>query len=167
MGTLKRFLWSLLAVVAGGMLFHSENLYGQYRIAPINGVIYKFEDVHSVVAKVGGRYIPADLEDAIKELDKELDAKQKKFLRDSAQFVDLHFELGMWIRNNWGLWGHSRLQKYFLKHGSWDADDMSSIIIDEYLNYLQGKPYKTKLEEDPVAMPRNVDYHFNDSFIER
>lgn len=167
MGTLKRFLWSLLAVVAGGMLFHSENLYGQYRIAPINGVIYKFEDVHSVVAKVGGRYIPADLEDAFKELDKELDAKQKKLLRDSAQFVDLHFGMGMWIRNNWGLWGHSRLQKYFLKHGVWHADEMSSIIIGEYLNYLQGKPYKTKLEEDPVAMPRNVDYHFNDSFIEK
>ena len=81
----------------------------------------------------------ADLEDAIKELDKELDAKQKKFLRDSAQFVDLHFGMGMWIRNNWGLWGHSRLQKYFLKHGVWHADDMSSIIIGEYLNYLQGK----------------------------
>jgi hypothetical protein len=44
---------------------------------------------------------------------------------------------------------------------------MSSIIIGEYLNYLQGKPYKTKLEEDPVAMPGNVDYHFNDSFIEK
>ena len=166
MGTLKRFLWSLLAVVAGGMLFHSENLYGQYRIAPINGVIYKFEDVHSVVAKVGGRYIPADLEDAIKELDKELDAKQKKLLRDSAQFVDLHFGMGMWIRNNWGLWGHSRLQKYFLKHGVWHADDMSSIIIDEYLNYLQGKPYETKLEEDPVAKPKYENYNFNDAFID-
>lgn len=147
---LKCFFWSLVAVVAGGLLFNSVNLYGQRSwVVPINNLIYDFDDVYSVVSRLEGKYIPADLEDAIKMLDKELDAKEKIRLRDSSDFFDQHFGLGMWIRNNWGLWSGSRLKKYFLQHGYWDADYISGVIVGKYLEYLKeiliGQLWKERL----------------------
>ena len=52
----------------------------------------------------------------------------------------MHFGLGMGIRNTWGLWGDSRLAKYFKKHGIKHPDNMSGIILDAYVNHLKGKP---------------------------
>jgi len=45
----------------------------------------------------------------------------------------------MWLRNNWGLWGGSRLQQYFFEKEIKDPDRMSSIILSHYYNYLQGR----------------------------
>lgn len=165
---LKCFFWSLVAVVAGGLLFNSVNLYGQRSwVVPINNLIYDFDDVYSVVSRLEGKYIPADLEDAIKMLDKELDAKEKIRLRDSSDFFDQHFGLGMWIRNNWGLWSGSRLKKYFLQHGYWDADYISGVIVGEYLEYLKGKPYRTTLEGEAVVEPKYWNDSYNDAFISK
>jgi hypothetical protein len=47
-----------------------------------------------------------------------------------------HFSLGLWIRNNWQLWGGSRLSKYFNKMGIFHPDDMSEIILKSYDRYL-------------------------------
>jgi len=44
----------------------------------------------------------------------------------------------MWIRNNWGLWGGSRLQSYFAQRGFSEPDGISSIILDEYYGWLKG-----------------------------
>jgi hypothetical protein len=54
--------------------------------------------------------------------------------------ADYHFGLGMWIRNNWGLWGGSRLSQYFNRLGIHHPDDMSGIILDSYWRKIHGKP---------------------------
>ena len=56
-----------------------------------------------------------------------------------------HFGIGMWLRNNWRLWGDSRLSKYFNDLGIFHPDDMSGIILTSYHRYLLGQDIK--LEE--------------------
>lgn len=52
----------------------------------------------------------------------------------------LHFELGMWIRNNWGLWRNSELKNYFVDKGIVHPDNMSGIILTSYHRHLNNKP---------------------------
>jgi hypothetical protein len=52
----------------------------------------------------------------------------------------LHRGLGMWIRNNWGLWRNSELKQFFLDKGVGHPDDMSGIILTSYHRYLNSKP---------------------------
>jgi hypothetical protein len=44
--------------------------------------------------------------------------------------------LGLWIRNNWGLWSGSRLQAYFRNLGINHPDSMSGVILVSYHRYL-------------------------------
>jgi hypothetical protein len=59
--------------------------------------------------------------------------------------ANAHFGFGMWMRNNWKLWGGSRLSKYFTDLGIFHPDDMSGIILTSYHRHLKGK--EIKLEE--------------------
>jgi hypothetical protein len=54
------------------------------------------------------------------------------------------------MRNNWGLWGGSRLQKYFTEKGVGHPDEMSSVILFFYWDWLQGnKDSWKKWETNP------------------
>ena len=44
----------------------------------------------------------------------------------------------MWLRNNWGLWGGSRLLLYLFDRGLKHPDDMSAAILKFYWDYLHG-----------------------------
>jgi hypothetical protein len=44
-----------------------------------------------------------------------------------------------WMRNNWGLWGGSRLAKHFNEMGIFHADDISAIIIMSFHCRLNGR----------------------------
>jgi uncharacterized C2H2 Zn-finger protein len=46
------------------------------------------------------------------------------------------------MRNNWQLWGGSRLSKYFNDKGIYHPDDMSGIILDSYHRNLNGQEIK-------------------------
>lgn len=88
-------------------------------------------------------YIPADLEDCAKELNRILPVALVEEIRSSNEndLVKYHFGLGVWLRNNWGLWMEaSHLRRYFLGLGVSDADDMTGIIIGSYWDVLNGKP---------------------------
>lgn len=95
-----------------------------------------------VADTVDGKYIPKDLGEAFLELDKllpEIDKKEMSALTQRKDMIKYHMGLGLWIRNNWGLWGGSRLQKYFTDKGIDHPDDMSSVIIFYYWEWLQGR----------------------------
>ena len=92
----------------------------------------------------GGIYIPKDLDDSFAELKKMLHPDFVKEFKvgtedDTAMH---HFGLGIWMRNNWGLWGGSRLAKWFNAQGIKHADDMSGIILDSFWRHLNNKPIK-------------------------
>ena len=94
-------------------------------------------------------YIPKNLADCHRTLNTLLsDSTQQKIMAmtESEFTSSAHFGLGMWIRNNWGLWGGSRLEEYFIKRGIWHPDDMSGIILTTYWRYKHGQPLGVKKE---------------------
>lgn len=88
-------------------------------------------------------YIPKDLEDCMQQLDSMLSAEDKAYIQKEGAAA-VHFSLGMWMRNNWGLWGGSRLQTYFLDNGLQHPDDMSGVILDCYVKHLRGEEVNYK-----------------------
>ena len=89
-----------------------------------------------------GVYVPADIEDCFRELDKMLSPRLKAQMKNNPKgdMIQYHLGLGMWMRNNWGLWGDSRLRAYFTRRFVFEPDNMSGLILDNYWNHLNGKP---------------------------
>lgn len=99
------------------------------------------QDAGKAEAKIA--YVPKDLEDALSELDKLLPKETKDKIRGmkkEGDMIEFHFSLGMWIRNEWGLWKGSRLYVSLAKLGFGHPDDMSGLILDEYWRKLHGLP---------------------------
>jgi len=91
-----------------------------------------------------GIYIPTDLEDCFKELKKMLPAETVAEMKSGPEkdMIKYHHGLGTWLRNNWGLWGGSRLREYFNKLGLRHPDDMSSVVLNSFWRHLNNKPLK-------------------------
>ncbi|QIE58637.1 hypothetical protein G5B37_03395 [Rasiella rasia] len=111
---------------------------------------------------INGKYIPTDLNDAIKHLDLKLadEFKSKIKLMTEEQFtVEGHIGIGLRvIRNGWELWGKSRLSNYFENLGIDHPDTMSGIILTSYYRQLIGEPidlesqikeYQNRLRKNP------------------
>lgn len=87
-------------------------------------------------------YIPMDLEDAMDELDRTINPKDKERIQTSKEdSVMYHHGFGTGLRNGWGLWGGSRLARWFDERGIFHPDDMSGIILEAWFNRLRGKPF--------------------------
>lgn len=95
--------------------------------------------------EINGKYIPKDMKECMTELDKTLNFENKNLLKNAKDTFDFNSHmggLGMWIRNNWGINGGSRLLKYFHERNIglkvWGKDTISEIIISNYINWLNG-----------------------------
>jgi len=97
---------------------------------------------------IDGVYIPTDLNDCFKQIDgfwaDSIKTQVRKMTEDEFT-TNAHFGFGLWMRNNWRLWGGSRLSKYFNDLGVFHPDDMSSITLTSYHRCLLGQ--EIKLEE--------------------
>lgn len=98
-----------------------------------------------LLEKIDNIYIPKNLNECLIELDKILNFESKKQLieaKNSWEFNSHMGGLGMWIRNNWGINGGSRLLKYFherkIGKESFGNDEISEIIIEQYIIWLKG-----------------------------
>ena len=82
--------------------------------------------------------------DCIRVLNEELTKEQKDQIRACKDRYDLiglvHFQLGMSLRNRWGLWKGSRLKDYFEGLGLRHPDDMSGLIFRAYWRSLNDNP---------------------------
>ena len=84
--------------------------------------------------------IPKDLDTALQLLEKLLSPKDLKKIKENFNMATYHMNLGMAIRNNWGLWSNSCLATWFKGVGIDHADDMSSIILNSLHRKLNDKP---------------------------
>ncbi len=86
--------------------------------------------------------IPADLEDALAELDKVLapEIRQKIVNGKEDDLAQFHFGLGMGLRNDWGLWKGSGLAQFFNLQGLFHPDDISSVVLTSYWRRKHGRP---------------------------
>lgn len=93
-----------------------------------------------------GVYIPENLDDCFKELKKIISPALIEEMKTGkeADMAKYHHSLGVWIRNNWGLWSNSRLKKYFNGLGIHHPDDMSGIILASFWRSLNNKPIQLK-----------------------
>jgi hypothetical protein len=93
---------------------------------------------------INGVYIPKDIDECMTELDRLIDEKWKyDFAKEEEQIaVATAYRPGpgIWMRNNWGLWGGSRLQKYFSDKGVKDPEEISWIILTCYHRHVNGNP---------------------------
>jgi hypothetical protein len=91
---------------------------------------------------INGVYIPKDIKDCFITLDDMLskaDIDSIKALPNREATIKYHLGFGMWLRNNWGLWSGSRLQKYFLDRKINHPDSMSGLILEYYYDWLYRK----------------------------
>jgi len=89
-----------------------------------------------------GVYITKDLEDCFQTINAFWDDSTRNAVRamEEQEFsARTHRGFGMWMRNNWQLWGGSRLSVYFNKLEIYHPDDMSAIILTSYHRFLNGK----------------------------
>ena len=105
--------------------------------------------------RIEGTYIPKDIDEAIDSLDTILSEKDKRFIADSLSMeefcADAHFGVGMWMRNEWGLWSGSRLQKFFTDKKVYHPDEMSHEILKAY--------YKKKIKGMDYSADRDIESH--------
>jgi hypothetical protein len=89
-----------------------------------------------------GIYIPKNLQGCFEQLDlmlaEDLKAEVKK-LENGEATIKYHHGLGTTLRNRWGLWSGSRLQKYFLDRKVNHPDGMSALILKYYYDWLNNK----------------------------
>ncbi|MBK8484500.1 MAG: hypothetical protein IPL31_09215 [Saprospiraceae bacterium] len=88
-------------------------------------------------------YIPKDLKDAIKELDRLTDTKTALELISSSEDTiasKLHFNLGRWMQIHWGLEEGSRLSFYLKNRGLSFPDDMMDLLIRCWYRHLKQLP---------------------------
>ncbi len=86
---------------------------------------------------------PKTIEEAYLYLDKMFDDTAKytfMTLPEDIATSRLHSGFGMWMRNNWGLWGNSQLMQCLIDSGFIHPDDMSAIILKTYHRRLNDKP---------------------------
>lgn len=88
--------------------------------------------------------IPENLEECLAKLQKELPIEVLADMKSGkeTEMGKYHFELGMRIRNGWGLWQGSKLSKYFNSIGIFHPDDMSGIIFTSLWRRLNGQDIK-------------------------
>lgn len=94
---------------------------------------------------INGIYIPKDLEECFVQINSFWNDSTKIQVKnwEEKEFAGkVHLGFGMWMRNNWRLWGGSRLSKYFNDLGIYHPDDMSGIILDSYHRNLNNKEIK-------------------------
>jgi len=107
------------------------------------------------VSKAKMKHKPANLEEAVTQLKKILpDTTQQKVLSmTEEEFLGgSHFGLGMWIRNNWGLWRGGELAKEFNAKGIFHPDNMSGIILKCYYRQLHNQDWKL---DEQIAFYQN------------
>lgn len=113
-------------------------------------------------------YVPKDLNDALEELSKIIPEKVKNSMKNGSEndMSNYHFNLGRWMRNNWGLWAGTssnkinikmdpeeflfnakyydpiqfRIVNWFMKKGINHADNMSFVILRSFWRHLNSRP---------------------------
>jgi len=96
--------------------------------------------------------LPKDLNEAIEYFNKTWTAKEKNEFRakpEADAVTDLHFSVGLWIRNNWIRGDRDKLlNDYFHKLGVPSIDDVSSIILTSLHRKLNSKPVDLQKQVD-------------------
>lgn len=126
-----------------------HSLCGAYKLSMRNNLaiilLFTFSSASGQADSKRENYKPLNLEEAVAQLKIIHDDTTKKKILEMSESEFLrgaHFGLGMWMRNNWGLWKGKTLAKYFYSIGVYHPDDMSAVILASYYRELHGQDWK-------------------------
>jgi hypothetical protein len=97
--------------------------------------------------------IPKTLDEAHLWLENNLPPVDLGFV-DGAQEYDMiqwHFNIGRWIRNNWGFWADSPLKIHLQELGFTHPDDMSQTIIETFWCKRHNQEFRLKERVEEYA----------------
>lgn len=103
------------------------------------------DKIKFITDTINGIYIPKNLDECFVQINtfwNDSTKIQVKNWEENEFTANAHFGFGMWMRNNWRLWGGSRLSKYFNELEIFHPDDMSGIILVSYHRFLNNKEIK-------------------------
>ena len=117
-------------------------------VAPLSrmdgyGIDLRGIKIHNDAESPTGVYIPADLEEALKELETILPPNTMRAITTTiseSEMKTYHMSLGTWLRDKWGLWTGLRFAQFFSELGIDHPDDMSGIILTSLWRRLHSKP---------------------------
>ena len=113
---------------------------------------WEYEDENRyTVDSIRGMYIPKDILDCFTQFDSFWNDSTKTDIKSMSEMdfaTASHFGIGLWIRNNWQLWGGSRLSEYFHDKDVFHPDSMSWIILVSYHRYLNGEDIRLEEQLD-------------------
>lgn len=133
------FVWLLALAVPAAAQVPDSTARGLGAPAPA-----PIPDSVATAPMLNGKYIPQNLADCYATLDLLLPQADRDSLRarPAEDIILLHHGLGMWLRNNWGLWVGSRLAQWFwAQEPSLHPDDISHIILLGYHAHLRQQPF--------------------------
>ncbi len=111
------------------------------------------------------RYRPHTLKESVIQLERIHDDSTKSIILDMTEdefLAGSHMGVGMWIRNNWGLWRGGKLAKHIQALGYNHPDDMSWLILKCYYRELKGLDWEEKAaetqEEDKEELRRHIEH---------
>jgi len=114
---------------------------------------WKYEDDNRfTIDSIRGVYIPKDIPECFKQIDSFWDDSTRTEVKTWSEddfAARTHLGFGMWIRNNWQLWGGSRLSQSFHDKGIHHPDSMSWIILVSYHRYLNNKEIRLEDQFEP------------------
>ena len=103
--------------------------------------------------------IPNTLEEAVEVLFSCLEQSDIDYVKQNSD-DGMHFGIGMWIRNHWGLWTGGPLAQYFNSLKIGHADDMSGLILTALVR---------KIKKEEFVLEYHVNYYikyWNDKNID-
>ena len=106
---------------------------------------------------LAGEYIPKDLFDAVKQLNKLTDSTSRlkfKMLSENEAEHKLFFSLNRWIVLNWGLYEGSRLGAYLKEYKISFPEDQATAVIIAWHRTLNGKDINFKEISDRMVAKR-------------
>jgi hypothetical protein len=125
-------------------------------LVPSADAAAKVERSDEAVARDLKDCAPATYAAALDCLDKFLPERNQAALAAPNGTIEAHFGLGMFLRNNWGLWRGGRLYEAMKAMGFTHPDDMSGAILDGFAARERGEPYQA-VPPDPAVLQAQWD----------
>jgi Leucine-rich repeat (LRR) protein len=134
----------------------------------LNG--YLFESVPDQVEKLMSKnkklkvknmvIIPGNMEECFKELDRVLGPEEKAEIKNMSpdDLALLHFNLGLWIRNNWIYPKNSRFRKFLMSNQNEFLDDELISIFGDDFTEDEEEDLLDIIEPDDISMKIIEDY---------
>ena len=145
----------VLTGLSGFVTMHGQTLSESIRLKDsiYQSQVYK--------TRIDGVYIPKDVADAMKELDRRSPPESVAKLKQTDEETvakKLHFGFGRWMVVKWQLNMGSRLSVHLSQLGLIDEDEMTRFLLISYHRHIMKKELQSKELAQSIKEKREAEY---------